>query len=73
MLCPETGARGEVFMFNLDDETVRRVCESHKEKCDSNAPIRNENFLDACVRGAEKIDDKTRTMLQKALGKGSGI
>lgn len=61
------------MMFNMDDETIRRVFDSGEPKCDINAPIREENFLEACMRGAEKIDDEMKAKLQNVLGTGRGI
>lgn len=44
-------------MFNLSAEMIKKQCGAGELQCDSSAPIRNEETLEPCIRGAEKINN----------------
>lgn len=54
-------------IFGISLEEVERQCNMHTLRCDKNSPINNGEYLESCIRGAEKIlkDEKKREMMKK--------
>lgn len=58
-------------LFGLSLEEIKRRCSSNDIPCDKNSPINPNEYLEPCIRGAEKImrnrdtKDKIKNMLRR--------
>lgn len=54
-------------IFGISIEEIDRQCDMHPLCCDKNSPIKESEYLEPCIRGAEKIlkDEKKREMIKK--------
>lgn len=54
-------------IFGISIEEIERQCDMHPLHCDKNSPINDNEYLEPCIRGAEKIlkDKKKREMMKK--------
>ena len=62
-------------ILGFQEETIRRLCKTQDTRNDYNTPITNEDFLDSCIRGAEKLknDNAAKAQFRRVVGDGSGI
>lgn len=64
------------FLFGLSLEEMNRRCMSNDIPCDKNSPINTNEYLEPCIRGAEKIlqDEETKNLIKRFLrGRQNGI
>lgn len=64
------------FLFGLSLEEIDRRCMSNDIPCDKNSPIDPNEYLEPCIRGAEKIlkDEETKKLVRGFLrGRKNGI
>ncbi len=54
-------------IFGMDVAEIERICSKHPVSVDRNSPINKGEYLDPCIRGAEKIikDNKKLTLMRK--------
>ena len=54
-------------IFGISVDEIERQCSMNPIQCDKNAPIRESEYLEPCIRGARKIleDEKKREMVKK--------
>lgn len=59
----------EERMFNMSLEMIRKQCNAGELQCDNNAPIRRNETLEPCIRGAKKIlqDAEICTIVKEIL------
>lgn len=57
-------------IFGMPVEEVRKICALDKTPCDKNSPINPSEYLEPCIRGADKIlaDEEKRLMIKRILG-----
>ena len=55
------------MIFGVEIEEIKKQLSMNPIPCDKNSPIKEGEFLEACLRGGEKIlkDDKKKEMLKK--------
>lgn len=64
------------FLFGLSSEEFDRRRMSNDIPCDKNSPLNPNEYLEPCIRGAEKIlkDEETKKMVRVFLrGRQNGI
>lgn len=64
------------FLFGLSQEEFDRRCMSNDIPCDKNSPIDPNEYLEPCIRGAEKIlkNEETKKLVKGFLrGRQNGI
>ena len=54
-------------MFNLTDEQIKKLSGGKDDKCDYNNPICQNETLEPCLRGADKIlnDSNKKEMMHR--------
>lgn len=57
------------FLFGISLEEIDRRCMSNDIPCDKNSPIDHTEYLEPCIRGAEKIlkDEETKKLVRGFL------
>ena len=54
-------------IFGISFEEIEKQYDKHPLHCDKNSPINENEYLEPCIRGTEKIlrDEKKREMMKK--------
>lgn len=54
-------------VFGVDLEKLKKHCSGTQHSCDSNSPINENEYLEPCIRGGNKIlnDPQQKEMMKK--------